>query len=79
MDFTNCGAKINVDFVARQINNEVPKGAAAPAGRLNELDRVAVAVGFKLVYAIVPLENKSLVEIAEWRKWKMAVEAGSGE
>ena len=46
---------------------------------LNGLDRVAAAMGFKLVYAIVPLENKSLVEIAEWRKWEKAVEAGSGE
>ncbi|MGO9318371.1 MAG: hypothetical protein ACLPXT_05405 [Terracidiphilus sp.] len=36
---------------------------------LNALNRVAVAMGFQLVYAIVPQGKETLEEMAEWRKW----------
>jgi transcriptional regulator with XRE-family HTH domain len=43
---------------------------------LNALDRVAVAMGFKLVYAIVPVGKETLEEMAEWRVWEKKLGAG---
>jgi transcriptional regulator with XRE-family HTH domain len=35
---------------------------------LNSMDRVAQAMGCKLVYGIIPIDGKTMGEMAEWRK-----------
>jgi transcriptional regulator with XRE-family HTH domain len=37
---------------------------------LKALERVAAAMGFKLVYAIVPQGKETLEEMSEWRGWE---------
>jgi hypothetical protein len=43
---------------------------------LNSMERVAAAMGCKLVYAIVPLGGKTLEAVGEERKWRKRIEAG---
>jgi len=43
---------------------------------LNALERVASAMGFKLVYALVPQRKETLEEMAEWREWEKKLKAG---
>jgi transcriptional regulator with XRE-family HTH domain len=46
---------------------------------LNSMERVASAMGCKFVYAIVPLGQKTLEEIADRRKWtKLLADAEGG-
>ncbi|MGP8174295.1 MAG: hypothetical protein ACLP7O_07075 [Terracidiphilus sp.] len=46
---------------------------------LNSMERVASAMGCKFIYAIVPLEQKTLEEIADRRKWtKLLADADGG-
>jgi predicted DNA-binding mobile mystery protein A len=46
---------------------------------LNGLERVAQAMGCKLVYAIVPREGKTLEELAERRLWEQVLGTGTRE
>lgn len=46
---------------------------------LNSMERVASAMGCKFIYAIVPLGQKTLEEIADRRKWtKLLADADEG-
>jgi DNA-binding Xre family transcriptional regulator len=40
---------------------------------LKAMERVARAMGCTVVYAIVPIGGKTLMEQAEWRKWSKRV------
>ncbi|MGD0096647.1 MAG: hypothetical protein ABSB60_09135 [Terracidiphilus sp.] len=42
---------------------------------LNSMERVAAAMGCKLVYALVPLDGKTLEEMGEARRWKKRTQA----
>jgi hypothetical protein len=55
------------------LNRSVVFGLEQREGRgtitLNSMERVASAMGCKLVYAIVPLGGKTLAEMGEERRW----------
>lgn len=41
---------------------------------LNSMDRVARAMGFTLVYGIVPMDGKTMADMADRRKWSRLLE-----
>jgi DNA-binding phage protein len=67
-------ARVNRSVLFRLEQSEI-RGTIS----LNALDRVAAAMGFKLVYALVPQGKETLEEMAEWREWEKKLKAGNRE
>jgi len=76
---------VQVAEVARtlKINRSVVFGLEESENRgtisLNSMDKVARAMGCKLVYAVVPLGDKTLEEMGEERRWSKRIGESAGE
>jgi hypothetical protein len=56
--------------VNRSVLGRLEQSEARRTISLKALDRAAAAMGCKVVYGIVPVDGKTVTEVAERRRWE---------
>jgi predicted DNA-binding mobile mystery protein A len=65
--------------VTRSTVNDLEMSELSGTISMRSLARMAEAMGCKLVYGVVPLNGKTLDDLAEERLWRKVLGTGSGE
>jgi transcriptional regulator with XRE-family HTH domain len=63
--------------VSRSVIHRLEESEDKKSISLHSLEKVAGAMDCKVVYAIVPLGGKTILELAERQSWKRKLKAGS--